>query len=268
MTRTISLITDYGQRDGYVGALKGVLRAAAPNAVVVDITHQIPPQDVLAGAVAVLTACRDFPADSIHVVVVDPEVGSDRPGLLLRAWGQWFVAPDSGVLHFALAAADAEVRRLNPNLRQPRSAGTTFDGRDWFAPAAAALANGASIDDLGTPTDDWLELDLPQPTFEPYRWVGHVLHIDHFGNCISDLPAPATNIRGTTRSFLGADPIGPIRTAFSAVAEGGAVATIGALGTVEIAVNGGSAAARFGARRGDRVELLFPSPQPTPALPW
>lgn len=269
MSGLVTLTTDYGGRDGFVGALKGVLLSVDPRLPIVDLVHEIPPHDALAGAVALLVASRTFPAGTVHLVVVDPDVGTSRAGLAVAAWDQWFVGPDSGVLHFALKHPGARVFALDPSRRRPSPGGTTtFDGRDWFAPAAAHLAAGGDIAAIAAPTDDVALLQIPAPLYEPFRWQGHVLHVDGFGNLVTDLPAPAGAARSTARVFLGEEPVGGIRRAYADVLEGHAVATIGALGTLEIGLCRGRAVDRFRVRRGARVEVLFPNEQPTPTPPW
>ena len=269
MSGLVTLTTDYGGRDGFTGALKGVLLSAAPDLRIVDLVHELTPHDALAGAVAVLTACRTFPPGTVHLVVVDPDVGTSRAGLVVEAWNQWFVGPDSGVLHFALRHPRARVFALDPSLRRPAPGGTTtFDGRDWFAPAAAHLAAGGEISAIAAPTDDVALLQIPAPSHEPFRWLGHILHVDGFGNLVSNLPARSGAARSTARVFLGEEPIGGIRTAYADVIEGHAVATIGALGTIEIGLCRGRAVDRFGVRRGARIEVLFPNEQAVPTPPW
>lgn len=267
MTGLVTLTTDYGTRDGYVGALKGAILRIWPEARLVDLLHDVPPHDALAGAVSLLTSCRAFPDGTVHLVVVDPDVGTSRAGLVVRAWDQWFVGPDSGVLHFALAHPAARIWTILDTVRTSGPT-TTFDGRDWFAPAAAALAAGRPIEEIAAPTEDVALLDLPAPVYEPFRWRGHILHVDGFGNLISDLPAPLPEARSTARIFLGEEPIGGIRKAYADVLEGHVVATIGALGTIEVGLCRGRAIDRFRLRRGAPIEVIFPNQQPTPTPPW
>lgn len=262
----VTLTTDYGRQDGYVGALKGAILSSAPTVHIVDISHDIPPHDRLAGAVCVLQSARSFPLGCVHLVVVDPEVGSGRAGLIVSAWQQWFVAPDSGVLHFALTASEKNVYKINA-LEARKSQTTTFDGRDWFGPVAARLAAGESVSALAEPTDDYATLKLPPPVFEDYRWVGHALHIDRFGNIVSNLPSPPAEAHAKARVFVGDRPIGPIRKAYSEVDPGKPVATIGALETVEAGIHAGSGQMQWQTRRGQKFEILFPDRIPTPAYP-
>jgi len=265
--RRVTLLTDYGERDGYPGAMKGAVLSECPDAHLTDLTHTIAPQDTLAGAVAVWTATLPFPPGTVHLVVIDPDVGTERAGLIVQWAQQTYVAPDSGVLHFVLRQPDAKTWHIDPKLRRA-GAGTTFDGRDWFGPVAGKLAAGAHPEELGRPAEAEFSLSLPDPRFDTHRWVGHVLHVDRFGNIISDLPAPAAELQRHARVFVKEQPIGPIRNAFASVGAGSAVATIGALGTVEVGINCGDACRRFAVQRGDSFELLFAAPTEPPQMPW
>lgn len=265
----LTLTTDFGLSDGYVGAVRGAIVAHASGDIrLLDNTHQIPPQDVLAGACAVLQIARTFPDDTVHLCIVDPGVGSTRAGLVVRAWEQWFVAPDSGILHFILDLPDARVWRLHEPEATATEA-TTFAGRDWFARAAARLATGSPVDAIADAytIDECARLNIPQPVFHEHRWVGQVLHTDRYGNIISTLPPPPAEARDTARVFVGEYLFGPIRAAYSEVGHNKPVATIGSLDTVEAALNGAAAARRFGVRRGQTFEILFPEPVAPPQWP-
>ena len=186
MRRLITLITDFGTADGYVGEMKGVLLSLAPDADVVDITHDIAPQDVDHARLTLARVWRRFPPGTMHVVVVDPEVGSARAALAVSSDDRFLVGPDNGVLSPALLVAG--VRAVE--LPLPPNASATFHGRDVFAPAAAALARGESLDALG--------VDAPEPivrrTPEPARRAdgsldGEVIIVDRFGNAVTNLVA-------------------------------------------------------------------------------
>jgi S-adenosylmethionine hydrolase len=187
----ITLTTDFGLADAYVGAMKGVILSIAPHAVVVDLCHQVPAQNTRAAAFVLYQAAHFFPSDTIHVAVVDPGVGSRRRALAVRTGSGIFVAPDNGVLSYVLAVTDwqAAVSLDNANYWLPRPS-ATFHGRDIFAPAAAHLAAGTPLSRLGTPTEDVMRLAFPQPEVRPAGEIAaHVLHIDHFGNLILDVTA-------------------------------------------------------------------------------
>ena len=184
MRPIITLLTDFGTADGYVAEMKGVILSHATEAQVVDLSHEVPPQDVEAGRLAVARYWRRFPPGTVHLVVVDPGVGSPRAALAVASDGRYLVGPDNGVLSPALLAAEARAVAL----RVPAGAAPTFHGRDVFAPAAAALAAGAALDTLGTP----LAEPVVRRTAEPRRRsdgaiVGEVITIDRFGNAVTNV---------------------------------------------------------------------------------
>lgn len=247
MRRLITLLTDFGTVDGYVGEMKGVLYSTAPDAEVVDITHDVPPQDVERGRLTLARVWRRFPSGTIHLVVVDPGVGSSRAGLAVESDGRFLVGPDNGVLSPALLLPTARA----VDLRLPSHSSHTFHGRDVFAPAAAALARGESLDSLGTPANSPIVRRTPEPTrARDGSLDGEVILIDRFGNAITNL----LGLRG------GVVEIGsrrfPIRRTYSEVDIGEPVAVVGSTGFIEIAIRDGSAAEAFGLGRGSRVRLF------------
>ncbi len=186
----IALLTDFGASDGYPGVMKGVMLGIAPSTPLVDLTHEIPPQDVRAGAWVLHTAWRYFPEGSVFLCVVDPGVGSDRRPIALRAGERIFVGPDNGLFSYILAE-HADVRAVtlaNPRYFAARPS-DTFHGRDIFAPAAAWLAAGVAFEELGPtlPIESLMRLDLPRPTWQGDTLMAHCTHIDHFGNILSDI---------------------------------------------------------------------------------
>jgi len=249
----ITLTTDFGTRDGYVGAVKGVLARFAPEARVVDIAHDIPPGDIAHAAWVVDTACWRFPHETIHLVVVDPGVGGARAAVITTARLHWFVGPDNGVFHYtgARVGCSLDPARLAMRLGLPSlKIAPTFHGRDLFAPAAAALVQGHSVELLGesvqlTGTLAWGD----RPVGE-----GRVVHIDHYGNLITDLPP---NEAGTAITIGGVRL--PILRTYEDVAAGQLLAYIGSARTVEIAVRGGRADRVLDAPRGTRVAPVDPA---------
>ena len=255
----VALLTDFGARDWYVAALKGVLLSRAPRARLVDITHELPPQDIVAGGFTLAAAAPSFPAGTVFLAIVDPGVGTSRALLAARADGRWFVGPDNGLLAPSLAQAGSRTVVTLTNRRYwGASISRTFHGRDIMAPVAAYLARGGALQRLG-PVRSRV-VPWPIPPVRECRGVvsGIVAHIDVFGNLITTLEA--------TR-WLGQHPKGLVRlryrgrgvTMVSSYAEGRPnelVAVVGSLGLIELAVPLGSAAARTGARRGDPVWLL------------
>ncbi len=247
--RRVTLTTDFGTADGYVGAMKGVIARLAPDAQVVNISHDIPRHDIAAAAFALAQAAPQFPEGTIHVAVIDPGVGGERAGVVVDAGDHIFVGPDNGV--FSLVASEpvaAYAIRAAGFLRADPSA--TFHGRDVFAVAAARLAAGAAPSEVGPAVELLGCLTLPRAADGAQ---GTVIHVDAFGNLITDLGAdelpasPVLVVAGRT--------IASLSTTFESVERGELVAYIGSGGTLEIAVREGNAAAELGAGRGDPVEV-------------
>ena len=196
----IALLTDFGTADHYVGAMKGVMLGICPGATFVDITHEIPPQDVLGGALQLGACWQYFPAGTVFLAVVDPGVGSARRAIAVEADGRRFVAPDNGLLTMVLRAPEggqAHFEISNPRYAAPLVS-RTFEGRDRFAPAAAWLAAGVELAALGAPLSDWVRLDIPEPRDLGDRLEGEVLAVDRFGNLITNIG------RGELERFIGA----------------------------------------------------------------
>jgi hypothetical protein len=242
----ITLLTDFGTSDGYVAEMKGVLMTQAPVSQVVDLSHDIPPHDIDAARLAVARYWRRFPAGTVHLVVVDPGVGSDRQAIAVSSEERFLVGPDNGVLSPALLMPGARV----VSLPVPADAAPTFHGRDVFAPAAAALARGSSLDSLGAPVDDPLIRRTPEVVREPDGWLrGEVIVIDRFGNAVTNLVAAhATEVR------VG-DRVVPLRRTYADVAVGEPVALVGSSGLIEIAVRDGNGAASLRISRGTSVHV-------------
>lgn len=252
----VALLTDFGLRDHYVASMKGVVLGIAPDASLVDITHEIAPQDVLAAALELAACWRDFPEGSIFVVVVDPGVGTARRAIAVAAGDRLFVAPDNGVVSLVLdeqpptaSVEIAERKYLRPVVSR------TFEGRDRFAPAAAWLARGIDIRALGPAAADLARLDVPSPRATAHGLVGTVLTIDRFGNLISNIGSGLLQRLGTPVPLVRVDdhsPVPFVRT-YGDVAPGTVCALVGSSGYLEVAVNGGSAARLLGAGRGARI---------------
>jgi hypothetical protein len=253
----ITLTTDFGQMDGYVGAMKGVILGICPQAEMVDISHKIHPQAVQQAAYVLSTAAVYFPPGTVHLVVVDPGVGSERRPIAVEAKRATYVGPDNGVfgLAFAQDPARRAVHLTDPQYRQsPVSA--TFHGRDIFAPATAHLACGTPIEELGEPLalSELVELPIASPRPQPGGgWQCAVLHVDQFGNLITNfrLPAPRQGLR----IGLGGRWIEQISRTFADVEPGELVAYAGSSGYLEIAVRGGSAAEFLSLDAGDPVQV-------------
>lgn len=256
---TVTLTTDFGSNDPFVGIVKGILASRAPAARVVDVTHAIPPQDVFAGALVLRHAAPFFPPGTIHVAVVDPGVGTVRPALCVSTDEALFVGPDNGLL--SLAAPPAAVRRIVHLTEErfflsPRS--STFHGRDVFAPVAAALATGTPPASLGPEVSAMQTLAVPEVHREGGQLRGQVIYVDGFGNLVTNLtpgalPAGAVVLRVGTVRVRGVAP------AYSAVGPGETVAVVNSWGLIEFAIRDGSARTVLDARVGTAV-VVEPAP--------
>ena len=242
----VTLLTDFGNADGYVAEMKGVLLARCPGVVLVDVTHAVAPGDVAAGAYLLGRTWRAVPEGTVHLAVVDPGVGSARRLLAAEAGGHRFVAPDNGLLSRALDGRPARAVALTV----PPGASPTFHGRDVLAPAAAQLAAGAPLVDIGAGVRDPVLLPKPRLERRGADLVGEVVHVDRFGTLVTSLPADGVDLGGTVRV---AGRGVPLQTTFADVASGALVAFVGSGGTVEIAVRDGRADAVTGTGRGAEV---------------
>lgn len=245
----ITLLTDYGTTDSYVGEVKGVLHSRVPGVTLVDLTHEIPPGDIVAAAYVLGRCWVQYPPGTVHMAVVDPGVGASRNALALSAAGQFLVGPDNGLFSGILRGIAIEAAILST----PASASATFLGRDLFAPAAAALAHGTPLRSLGAPY-----AGLPRrvsgavPHYEGKMVVGEVIYVDRYGNLVTNLTPDLVPHYAVLEAESLA--IGPLSTTFGDVAAGGLLAYLGSGGTVEIAVRGGSASRRLGLGVGGRVK--------------
>lgn len=258
----ITLTTDFGLVDTYVGAMKGVILNIAPDAAIVDICHEIPPQDVMAGALALESAAGYFPEGTLHVAVVDPGVGGERAAVAVEARRYTYVGPDNGLFTLILRRDPVlrAVRLTNPAYRRhPVSA--TFHGRDVFAPAAAYLAQGVRLEELGEPVGALVSLNIPEPAESGGELTGQVLHVDRFGNLVTSVTADTWGRRSggldpsAVRVQVGGVGVGPIRSTYVDVAPGEPVAYFGSGGRLEIGVRNGSAAATLDAARGSAFTI-------------
>ena len=275
----ITLTTDFGLRDAYVAAMKGVILRLAPAAMIVDITHEVAPQDIEEAAYTLAQACRWYPAGTIHVVVVDPGVGTARRPLLASAGGHYFIAPDNGVLSFALERAVTEdgagmMSAIHEVLRggeiQVRHCtkpdfwlsqrSRTFHGRDIFAPMAAWLARGVEPGRFGEVIQDYRRLEPPRPQAAADRVRGTILHQDRFGNLITNLSPQDLDWRmeapQSWRGHAGSAEIRELRDCYAEAPRGQVFAIWGSAGWLELSAAGESAAEMTGLRRGDTVEFL------------
>jgi S-adenosylmethionine hydrolase len=293
MPPLLTLTTDFGQADGYVGTMKGVILARVPLARLVDLSHELAPGDIAAGALLLYRAARYFPAGTIHLAVVDPGVGTARRPLLLQAGDGWFIGPDNGLFSYVLGEAIATAARWQgepasvpalwhpafdlraalasaPAARLPKAyhltkatywlagPGATFHGRDLFAPVAAHLANGVPASELGSSLalESLVQLAALAPTLTPGAITGRVIACDHFGNLISNIAAGLLDTLGARSAVqirLGKHHLVGVQQTYGAVAAGEALALINSAGLLELAVRDGHAARVLGVGVGEAV---------------
>jgi S-adenosylmethionine hydrolase len=243
----ITLTTDFGTADSYVAQMKGVILGIAKDARIVDITHEVAPQDIIGGAFVLSQAVGAFPRGTVHVAVVDPGVGGSRAPVVIETDEYLLVGPNNGVLSLAAPVYRAAYRIENPVFRR-RHASATFEGRDVFAPAAAQLAAGALPHEAGPPLDEFIGVEWHEPLGD----IGEVIAIDRFGNLITNFRAE--HAHGARSVRLG-DIDAPLVRTFGEVDRGAPLAYLGSSGFIELGLREGSAAARTGARRGVAVRV-------------
>jgi S-adenosyl-L-methionine hydrolase (adenosine-forming) len=278
MNRVITLTTDFGLSDGFPAVMKGVILSIAPDATIVDLSHDINAQDVRQGAFVLKAACRYFPPGAIHAVVVDPGVGSDRRILAIRTSTATFIGPDNGILSWALSDQQIEVAvgATDPRYWLPQVS-RTFHGRDIFAPLAAYVALGVPVESFGPPVTDWVWLPMPAPRLMANDAIlyGEIIHIDHFGNLITNIEVEPDS--GRVRN-VASDPVtlhsgvvieasgwrvAGLRHSYAEVAPGRLLAIVGSSGYLELAVREGIAAEAVGAHIGDAVQISLNPPVET-----
>lgn len=241
--RLITLLTDFGLKDVYVGVMKGIIAQINPHLTVVDLTHQIPPQNIAAARFNLMNAYPYFPTGTVHIAVVDPGVGSHRRGIAVQLDEGFLVGPDNGLFSGVLNQTRVveAVELTNPEYWRMPIPSSTFHGRDIFAPVGAHLASGVAIAQLGESIDPntLVQLALPEPTLTASGIAGCIQYIDHFGNLVTNIPG--TEVQGKIWSVAIGDRTITSSQTYSDCPLGEAVALIGSHGWVEIAVNGGSA---------------------------
>jgi len=257
----VTLTTDFGTKDSFVGTLKGVIWSICPSAHIADICHEIPPRNVLAGAIMLGRAYPFYPKGTIHLAVVDPGVGTSRHPIALRFDGYTFVGPDNGLFTAVLIKAEEEdqpaemVRLENEQYFLPRVS-RTFHGRDLFAPVAAHLANGVPLAKLGPSISDLQRLSMPEPEKVTNGWHAHIMVIDIFGNCTTDLPAEYLTDRTDVTIRVRRHKIHGLLASYGHAQPGDLIALVNSENLIEIAVANGSASDVLGARVGDLVEVV------------
>ena len=254
----IALLTDFGTRDHYAGTMKGVMLGICPDATLVDISHEVPAHDVLAGALELSAAYPYFPSGTIFLAVVDPGVGSSRRGLAAEAGDFRFVAPDNGVLTAVLDEHPPKrIVELTERKYARPTVSRTFEGRDRFAPAAAWLAKGIDLTALGRPAGAIHRLEIPQPLVETDRIEGEVVRVDHFGNLVTNIRRKAfeTLATGPLDIRAGGHEVLRVVSTYADAPPGEVCALFGSTDHLEIVANGTSAAAALDLRRGAAVHV-------------
>lgn len=262
----VTLTTDFGVSDGYVAAVRGAMLCRLPSIQMVDITHNVSAQDVMEGAFVLMQAAPFFPADTVHLVVVDPGVGTERLPIAaefeLDGKRQFYVGPDNGLLSLLLSGDSPQSavvldRREMWRVEKPSS---TFHGRDIFGPVAAELCDGTPLFELGSPLENIWRLLWPLPRIDDEGIYGMVLHIDAYGNCLTNIPKSDFEERGGTRAakcFVGSGMLKGVHSTYGSVPDGEPVLLFASNDHLELAVNGGNASRLLSVSRGDSVNIVF-----------
>lgn len=257
MAAIITLTTDFGTKDGYVGQMKGAILSVHPNAAIVDVTHDIEPYSILPAALVLKQIFRTFPEGTVHVGVIDPGVGGPRRGIAVKADGSYCVGPDNGLFSLIVDSAEkAEVRTISPTASEHTAPHPTFHGRDVFAPIAARLTEGRSFEQIGPVIYDPERIDLPRPKVTSAGITGEIIFADRFGNLTTNIRSDLIRNQ-SLRVIAGRREIPGLVSYFEQVEPGQALALINSFDLLEIAVNRGNAVQDLGLGPGDRVEVLW-----------
>ncbi len=257
----ITLLTDFGTKDGFVGTMKGVIWKIAPDVQIADISHEIAPQNIMEGAIALWRAAPYFPAGTVHIAVVDPGVGTKRRAMAARIGDQYFVGPDNGL--FTPMIEDAKnagqplsfIHLDNPKYWLP-AVSRTFHGRDIFAPVGAHLAAGVPLELMGTPFTDPVLLTLSRPEKTSSGYIAHITVVDAFGNLTTDLPAAEVAGKNVLIRIKGME-IDGVSPSYGHRQPGELIALLDSEGYLEVAVVNGSGAKVTGSKVGDPVEVIL-----------
>jgi len=262
--RVITLLTDFGTQDTFVGVMKGVIKTIAPDADVIDLTHHVPPQDIKAGAFALKTAYRYFPPGTIHLAVVDPGVGGTRRPVAVKIGEHIYVCPDNGLLSHVLAEETlTQAVTLDDTQFHLPQRSRTFHGRDIFAPVAAHLAGGVPLEALGAQADTLQTFPLSAPVVSGDTITCHVIYADVFGNLFTDLTAEHAAGLSFAAVGVGGAVIHGLSDSYSSAPEGSPLALFGSSGHLEVAVRNGNARRQLGVEEGREVTVLSPAQAPT-----
>lgn len=259
--RIITLLTDFGTVDPYVAQMKGVLLGMCPAAHIVDITHHVEAHDVVGGAFRLAEAVPYFPPGTVHVAVVDPGVGTERPILAAGLGGHYVVLPDNGLITFLTRRLPLEELVQVRNQRfLPQDPSRTFHGRDIFAPLAGWIANGLGLARLGPRPQTYTLLEIPEPQQQDGALVGQVIYVDHFGNLVSNVSQAHVDRAGLSLERVhvtcGRHEIGPVRGTYGNAEEGRLLTLVNSMGFVEVAVNRGRACDELEAAIGSEIRVF------------
>ena len=257
----ITLLTDFGTQDHYVASMKGVILSINPGCALVDISHQVSPQDIEEGAFVLASAVSSFPQGTIHLSVVDPGVGGPRKPILIVTSNYYFIGPDNGL--FTLCLLREEVKQVFVLTKKKyflSPVSSTFQGRDLFAPVAAYLSFGIKPEALGERTDTWVELSLGKPKQKAKELVGGILHVDVFGNLTSNIDGKSFSDFTGGHPFsiqVGKHTLSGLKKGYWEGKKGEMIALIGSGGFLEISVREGNAQKKLKAKRGDKIRVRY-----------
>ncbi len=262
MKKVITLLTDFGTRDPYVASMKGVILGINPEAKIVDITHQIPPQDILEAAYTLFASYKYFPKGTIHIIVVDPGVGSRRRIIALKTEDYIFIAPDNGVLSLVLQKEKVKVKEIIEITNKKyflKPVSDTFHGRDIFSPVAAHLSKGVPLRNFGKRIEKIKELKITTSEMKKGKLIGRIIHIDRFGNLVTnidrEIPSKLKIKNEKVKIEIGKRKIVGIKRSYVSVKRGELLALFGSSGFLEISVNLGNASKVLGVKRGEKIEV-------------
>lgn len=259
MSSIITLTTDFGLQDHYVSVMKAVILDIVSNVRFIDVSHEIPPQDVMAGAWVVRNSAMLFPPKTVHLVVVDPGVGTDRTPVAIQIKDQLFVGPDNGIFSLIGEEFDYKAIKLENDKYWRKDRSNTFHGRDIFAPVAAHLANGVPLEELGDPLEKLVTYRWAIPISDKDGIQGWIVHIDRFGNLVSNIPSfliEETIGDSRLKIYVGNTILDEIVTTFGSVPDGEPAAYIGSSDKLEVAINKGNAKQMLGVEKGAQISIV------------
>ncbi|MDZ7805980.1 MAG: SAM-dependent chlorinase/fluorinase [Gracilimonas sp.] len=260
MSQIITLTTDFGLQDHYVSAMKAVMLGIAPDVRFVDVSHEIPAQDIMAGAWVVKNTAFLYPPGTVHLVVVDPGVGTSRHPIALKIKDQYFVGPDNGIFSLLFKEYEYEAFKLNNSEFWRQGVSNTFHGRDIFAPVSAHLSTGIPLEEIGEPIDELVTYHWAVPIADKDGLQGWVVHIDRFGNLITNISDKLIEDhlkKKSVKIYVGNTMLNKIVSTFGDVEEGEPAAFIGSSGMLEIGINKGNAARMLSVDKGAQISIVL-----------